>query len=77
MTDNLTVRQLLLVLDAAVVAAEYPGVPRDVRAACDLLAEALGPHLAVEDGPFDKFLADQAEAVHLLAANPQVFGGEP
>lgn len=76
MKKPMTIRQRILALDAAVVAAEMVGMPDDLRAAIDLLNDALDEHFQstekAED--FDKFLEEQYAAVQMLANSPEAFG---
>ena len=76
MKKPMTIRQRILALDAAVVAAEMVGMPDDLRAAIDLLNDALDEYFQstekAED--FDKFLEEQYAAVQMLANSPEAFG---
>ena len=76
MKKPMTIRQRILALDAAVVAAEMVGMPDDLRAAIDLLNDTLDKHFQstekAED--FDKFLEEQYAAVQMLANSPEAFG---
>lgn len=71
MASNMTVRERLLALEAALCACE--GVPFDTEGYCfGKLRNYLDKHL---DGEGDTFLRDQKLAVKKLADSPQVFGG--
>ncbi len=79
----LTTRQKILCLSAAAIASEGPGLPDDIRAAVDLLDEALAEYfdesfrLAIErDGAYDnKAVARETiHAVMALSLSPESFG---
>ena len=76
MKKPMTIRQRILALDAATTAAEMVGMPDDLRAAIDLLNDALDEHFQstekAED--FDKFLEEQYAAVQMLANSTEAFG---
>lgn len=72
--------QRILVLDAAVTACEFPGIPAGIKAALKEVSRELDDwhELQAEAGDYDfgRFLRDQTEAVKAMAACPEVFGGE-
>jgi len=72
----MTIRQRILALDAAVVAAEMSGMPDNLRAAIDLLNAALSEHFESTEKAenFDQFLEEQYAAVQMLASSPEAFG---
>jgi hypothetical protein len=82
MKKPMTIRQRLLALDAAVVAAENipSGVPvsDNLRAAIALLQDELDAHFQTTDMAenFDQFLEEQYAAVQTLATSPEVFGSD-
>ena len=68
----MSVKERMMVLDAALLACESVGSP-DLKAAMALLAEQLDKEMFfVED--FGKYLDEQKAAVKKLVSCPEVFG---
>ena len=78
MSNSFTLNQRILALEAAVTAMEYPDVPKDIQAACDILWEQLNNHID-EHYPsstsFSALVRDQRIAVAALNSHPESWGG--